>query len=347
MQPKTVSKTIPYLTFAQVVSAVAVVFLHTNGCFWNYSTERWWISANLIECLCYFAVPLFFMITGITLIDFPERYDLGTYFKKRALKTLLPFVAWSLIGLAYQWARGVVSTDQITGEYVLRTIIQADVIPIYWFFPPLFSVYLCMPLFAAVPRSKRRSIFGYLFAAGICCNTVIPFFIQILQLPVNWPVSVGAASGYLILILGGVLLHENPPSTLTRVCIYLLGLLGFAAHFFGTWNLSAAAGEIVRTYKSYTNLPSLLYTFAVFVFFSRIGPAVMSSGLGGLVRTVGKYTFPIYLMHWYVMDTLVRHFQIPTADIWYRLIAPFVIILLVIGVTWLLRKIPGVRAIVP
>ena len=54
------------LTFIQVISALAVVTLHTNGCFWQFSaTERYWFTANIIECLCYFAVPVFFMITGI------------------------------------------------------------------------------------------------------------------------------------------------------------------------------------------------------------------------------------------------------------------------------------------
>ena len=108
-----------------------------------------------------------------------------------------------------------------------------------------------------------------------------------------------------------------------------------------------AAGEIVQTYKGYTNLPALLYSLAVFTLLQRIGPGVMASKLGGLVRLVGKYTFPVYLIHWFVMDTLVRSFSIPTTSIWYRLGAPLVIVPVVMGVTWLLRKVPGVRTIVP
>ena len=55
------------LSFIQLISALAMVTLHTTGCFWEFSREPYWRSANLIECLCYFAVPVFFMLSGITL----------------------------------------------------------------------------------------------------------------------------------------------------------------------------------------------------------------------------------------------------------------------------------------
>ena len=341
------SKSIPYLTLAQVISALAVVFLHVNGCFWSFSTERYWATANVIECLCYFAVPVFFMVTGVTLINYPERYDLRSYFRKRVVKTVWPFLAWSVLALGYQLWRGVITPSQLTPYFLAEGILNSRIIPIYWFFPTLFSVYLSMPLFAAVPKERRKSVFSYLFFAALVCNALVPFLIRVLSPGFGWPLSVGAVSGYLILILGGVLLHENPPDGKTRLVIYLLGLGGLLAQIFGTYRLSMAAGEIVQTYKGYTNLPALLYSLAVFTLLQRIGPGVMASKLGGLVRLVGKYTFPVYLIHWFVMDTLVRSFSIPTTSIWYRLGAPLVIVPVVMGVTWLLRKVPGVRTIVP
>ena len=64
-----------YITFISVISSFAVLFLHTNGCFWAFDAEAsYWPSANIIESVCYFAVPSFFMISAITLIDFFDRY---------------------------------------------------------------------------------------------------------------------------------------------------------------------------------------------------------------------------------------------------------------------------------
>ena len=83
-----------YITFLSIISAIAVVILHTNGCFWIFSNKRYWFTANIIECLFYFAVPAFFMITGITLMNYRDKYDTKTYFKKRIIKTVIPFLTW-------------------------------------------------------------------------------------------------------------------------------------------------------------------------------------------------------------------------------------------------------------
>ena len=49
----------PYILNLSVIAALAVIYLHMNRVFWTYSPKPWWISANLIECLSYFAVPVF------------------------------------------------------------------------------------------------------------------------------------------------------------------------------------------------------------------------------------------------------------------------------------------------
>lgn len=101
MENKRQTKQYEYITLLHVVSMVAVVCLHTNRCFWDFSaTAGYWASANVIECLFYFAVPVFFMLTGATLMDYSDRYDTVTFYKRRAKKILLPFVVWSLVGAA-------------------------------------------------------------------------------------------------------------------------------------------------------------------------------------------------------------------------------------------------------
>ena len=68
-----------YLTILNVISCIAVVYLHANGCFWHYSTARYWATANIIENVCYFAVPVFFMCSGVTLIDYRKKYSTRIY----------------------------------------------------------------------------------------------------------------------------------------------------------------------------------------------------------------------------------------------------------------------------
>ena len=91
-----------YITVLNVIAALSVVGLHTNGCFWQFSKERWWFTANIIESVLYFSVPVFFMITGATLLDYTKRCDTKTFFIRRLKKNVIPFIFWSLVALLFR-----------------------------------------------------------------------------------------------------------------------------------------------------------------------------------------------------------------------------------------------------
>ena len=111
-----------YITVLNVFAALAVVFLHTNKCFWRFSTERYWATANIIECLFFFAVPIFFMISGATLIDYRERYDTKTFFKKRFLKTLIPYVCFVVIGAAFGIITGNININKNIFVFAINAV---------------------------------------------------------------------------------------------------------------------------------------------------------------------------------------------------------------------------------
>lgn len=91
-----------YITVLNVLACFAVVAIHcSNVAFWNFQPTRTWVTGNLVETLFYPAVPIFFMISGVTLMDYLKRYDDKTFLKKRFSKTVLPFLAWSLIAYVY------------------------------------------------------------------------------------------------------------------------------------------------------------------------------------------------------------------------------------------------------
>ena len=67
--------------------------LHYNGIVHNYDIHTSaWKQALPFEVFFYWAVPVFFMLTGATLIRYREKYSTGEFFRKRVAKTFLPFV---------------------------------------------------------------------------------------------------------------------------------------------------------------------------------------------------------------------------------------------------------------
>lgn len=336
------------LTFIQVVCAIAVVTLHTNGCFWNFSaTERYWITANIIECICYYAIPVFFMITGITLLDYPKRYSTGIYFKKRVEKTVLPYIIWSFIGIGFKLAIGKINWETISCKWIVNGLLSTDkIVDYYWFFQPLFCVYLCIPLFAYI--EKKKDVVDYIVLVGFIVNVLVPFLNNVLHLGLTWPYSVSVISGYLFWVWMGYKLYFYPPTKKQKIMIYIFALIGLLLHIVGTHVLSVKMGTIQSLYKGYVNLPCVLYSLGVFVFLRDVATWIQKSKkIEMIIETLGKYTFPLYLIHWFILCIRDDVVSIDTKSMIYRLFAPYIIFMLVICFTWILRKIPGVRKIVP
>ena len=336
-----------YITLLSVISCFAVVLLHTNGCFWNFSsTERYWKTANIIESVCYFAVPIFFMVSGATLIDYSDRYSTKIFFKKRIKKTVIPFLVWSLIGIAFSCLfLKTVDIAAIGKKYIINSIFNASVVTHYWFFPPLFCVYLCMPLFTAVEKSKRRSTFLYLVFAGYFINTFIPFVKNLLSVDVSFPFSVYVISNNLLFTTTGYLLSHYEYTRKQKKCVYVMAGIALLAHIVGTYVVSMNAGTSMRTFKNIAI--SLPYASGIFLLVKTYGNKLMDGMIEKAVNFLKKYTFSIYLLHWFVLKTLNYLCPFDTRSIVYRLGMPFVVIPICIVLTMILRKVPIVKHLVP
>lgn len=338
------------LTFIQVVCALAVVTLHTNGVFWSFSsTERYWFTANIVESVFYFAIPLFFMITGITLLDYQKRYSTLVYFKKRIEKTVLPYIAWSLIGIVFLIVTGKLSPETVTVKWIINGLLSTDrIVNLYWFFQPLFCVYLCIPLFAAVSDEKKKRVANYTIICGFIVNILIPFVKNVFHLEFPWPYSLSVASGYIFWVWVGYKIHNEPPTIKQKIFVYIFALFGLLLHIIGTYDLSIKAGSIQSLYKGYNNIPCVLYSIGVFVLLRDIADWIRKSEKAvKLINFLGEYTFPLYLIHWFILRIRANMIVLDTKSIIYRLIAPYIIFAIVIAITWCLRKIPFIRKIVP
>ena len=338
------------LSFMQVISALAVITMHTNGCFWLFSaTERYWVTANIIECVFYFAVPVFFMITGITLLDYQDRYSTKEYFKKRAEKTVLPYIAWSLIGVVFLLATNRIPPETVTVKWVINGLLSTEgIIRVYWFFLPLFCVYLSIPLFAAVDKEKKMGIARYLLIAGFAVNILIPFLNTVFNLGIEWPYRIAVISDYIFWVWAGYYIYNDPPAGKQKTVIYILAAAGLLMHISGTYRLSVAAGSIQPAYKGYFNVPSVLYSIGVFVLLRDMAHRIEKIGwLKKAIETMAGYTFSVYLIHWFLLQIVEDLFAINILSIYYRLLMPFAAYAATMALVWCLRKIPVIKKIVP
>ncbi len=336
-----------YISVLNVIACLSVVLLHANGTFWSFEYSRTWISADIIESVFYFAVPVFFMITGCTLIDYPDRYDTKTYLKKRFSKTLIPFLFWSGIGLVYQTLLGRIVFGDLTIKLLIDYLINANIVSIYWFFIPLFAIYLCIPFFAKIEKQHRQETFRYMIFLCFIFNIALPLVFSLLGINYNGSMTLSVGSGYLFWIMIGYYIDHYEISKRNRIIIYFAGVMGLLMHICGTWFLSYRDGAINRTFKGYNNLPSVLYAIAIFLAFKQLDKKNKMDTIFRLTQWIHPSTFGIYLIHWYIIDILVSGLHINNQTLTFRLGGGVLIFLSSAVIVWVLKKIPGIRRMLP
>lgn len=336
-----------YITVLSVLSALAVVFLHANSCFWGFSYEPYWLSANVIESVFYFAVPIFFMVSGATLIDYNKRYNTKTFFKKRIKKTAIPFIGWSIIGFIYMQYTGRISYPDMGEKALINAFINTNIISIYWYFIPQFAIYLLIPFISAISEERRKLVFGYIIIVMLLFNVTFPLLFQLVGLTYNSALYV-PLGGYSLYVFMGYYIDHYEIRSINRKILYVLGTTGLLVHIVGTWKLSYAAGEIISTYKGYLNLPCVLYSMAIYTFFKYHNNDEWMKYLYKWSKPIAGTTLGIYLIHWYLLDWFTRHVTLVSPlSLIYRIPGGIICFCIAAVLTHLFQKIPIIHRIVP
>lgn len=334
-----------YITFLKVFSALAVVLLHTNGVFWRFSYERYWITANCIESIFYFAVPVFFMISGATLIDYRKRYDTKTYFKKRFKSAVLPFITWSIISIVYAIKIGSISVSDLSISVIVDAIVNNRFRSTLWFFLPLFSLYLVIPFISFIPEEKRKVAFKYGILACFFCNSFLPLIFNIMRWQYNTNLYFAIGGHYIIYILLGYYLNRYKLEKTKTYFIYFLGIIGLSIHLFGTWYLSYQIGSIDQTFKGYVGVPCLFYSVSVYLAAMNIFKVQKYKIVNKILNWFSTETLGIYLIHYYLIELFIRVFKVNALSINYRLFGGILIFILSTLISKIIHKIPYLKNI--
>lgn len=332
-----------YYNVLNVLACVAVVMLHCNGCFWNGPAigKRAWISATFIETAMYWAVPVFYMLTGAKLMDYRKRMTTKEYLKKRFIRTGIPFIVWSFIGIVYISIKkpGEIEWNPIV---MIDKIINAEYIAVYWFFATLFCIYLSIPVWSKI--SDRMRIFKYILITTFLFQSVLPLLCKLIKInPPNIYPTV--ATGYSVFaILGYYLANKDIPKR-TRKVIYVLALIGWGLQFGGTLLLSSPEMGVVATFKGYSNMPSYLYAIGVFVFFKYRDYSKIPCQK--LINNLSQLTFGVYLMHIYFVWELPYILGFNQLSMMWRTGGALLVFCICTFVTYVIRKIPIINKIVP
>jgi len=336
-----------YLDFINSVAIMWVVLLHVRFITPdNPSSSAWWVE-NILSGFGVVAVPLFFMATGINLLDFTRRESIGTFYHKRFTKILIPMILWAQIYLFVHMWTG--STPFPGAHEILRTLVApSSEAATFWYLEALVGVYLVLPIFSYAIRgvqteqatTARTGFFWLMAALGL----FLPIITQAIHLiyPHVLPEFVAPITGYLGFCLLGYALANTEFSRAWRIVIYLLGIVGLGGFIFGSAYLIEHRPTFVPLVHGYLAVPAILWASAVLVFckYSRIGQA--SPTVQNILKRLAALTFGVYLVHLLIIQILQAvNFSLTKVQ-WEGPYALFVWALSA-AIVWMLRLIPPVR----
>lgn len=341
----------PAFDLLNIAACISVVILHVNGAIWDFSYGRYWVTSLILECAFYWAVPVFFMLSGATLVDYRERYNTKAFFIHRFSKTLPPFLFWSVVSVFWAvYAQHSLPVDMLTDWRAwIDIIFNTKAMSIYWFFIPLFALYLCIPFISSVPETTRIKVFGFAFLYSFISGSCLPLLFQLAGIPynaaINSPINGG---GYVIFVLLGYLLTHIRFTKMQAIAIYALGIFGLLLRYIGTLVKSYKLGSIDNTFYGYSNFPSVVLAVAVFLWFWRRDWSFFANGhRKNALRNLSSASFGVYLVHMYFLRFFVDTYSINMRSWQWRSLGVAVVYAVSLVFVLILKQIPYLKRIVP
>jgi len=336
-----------WLDTLRALATVGVIIVHVSSPLVNMSygknMEFWWIG-NIFDSFVRYAVPLFLMLSGATLLN--KEYEIGAFYKKRVFRVLLPFLFWVMIYWIFRWAMLTnlqqPKTIQEIWQWAVDLFLKEGVSKHLWYVYMILFIYLFVPFLGKGLRKLNTSS----ILALLLCWAIISFLCK--SMPINqysWMGSFGDKllgyflhSGYLVLgYYLGVHDFKDKRIRLYSAAIFFVCAMATALIVYIS---SKNAHRLDLSYYGYFTPFAILQTSAMFLWIKGID---IKNKFGlKLQSLISNYSYGIYLVHIMIIGLFFRQGIFWTMA--HPLISiPFVTLLTIITsfvVIFILRKIP-------
>lgn len=331
-----INKRLEYLDIIRVVACLMVIVMHapisgdgamTHGPFLVFT--------SYLTAPC---VPLFFMVSGALLLPCREGITARAYLAKRIGKIVGPTVCFSLFYIVLNIRQMEIGGGKTILLNLLSIPFSAQGHGILWFMYTLMGLYLLVPILSPwIRRASKHEIELYLVLWFV--TLLYPYIGLLLQCNTGNTGVLYCFSGYVGYFLLGHYLSRNmlPLKVLLPVSLFVLPLplfnklLGWGLDFYTAfWYLSAPVAILTASWFC-----------CIKRFFSTVGMRL--SSLTKALTVVSNLSFGIYLVHIFVMRTLLWNWSFIYSIKNYYLQTFIIIVLTFMGsfvIVYLLSRLP-------
>lgn len=344
-----------HLEALRIIAIYFVILTHTGTRGFTYFTTLkpsvGYFLSICIPLLCNICVPLFYMISGATLMDKDETP--AQIWKRRIPKYLVVLVAATLGMYLYY---GLTGGKALSVVDFLKTVYSKNVIAPYWYLYSYLGFLILLPLLRKMIRNLADREFVYLFLLHLVLGGLIPmaqYWLSGGELYLNGSLNVTLVTMTIVIFpaAGYYIEHRASLSGKQLALLWVAAVLAMASAVFMTHYKISLTGQLKESqvgtfYKSLCLIPSAaVYATMKKLFDTHTPPQWLKRS----ILSVGGCTFGIYLIEqilrergYSVQEFLAKWItQIPATLIYVALVltAGYMIV-------WVLKRIPGVKKLI-
>ena len=295
------------LDLARVVSMLAVIMIHVSAPYINASSGVTVLGMNLafiLNQLTRFAVPLFVLLSGVSLGFSSSIASPMTFYKKRAVKIGLPYLVWFFIYYAYNLTHG--GSFSGVGRLV-RALLQGQGAPHLYFIIIVLQFYLLYPL---LRKWTEKTPAAAALLAFLCSYAVQELFvlrrsgIDLIPSGIR-PYLWLLFPTWAVYFVGGMVLTRP---RLERVRNFAAGhpwtVLGTTVVFAGIFVVESKALNALDSIKTSLNLYTVLALLSAFSLWRLLGGF---RWVQKLVRFLSAHAMTVYFCHVLVVYQLQKY----------------------------------------
>lgn len=344
-----------YTDLLRIIAIFGVILIHAAANIMTSCqvTSSAWQAANAVSAVVRFAVPVFFMVSGVFFLN-PEKDISG----KRIFSKYIPRLVIALLfwGIAYE-AYYVMDNSAQTGAFSLALMLDGVWNVIcgkghfhLYFIYLIIGLYIICPILRVFTKNATRRQIEYFLLLFFIISGVMPLVMRFTQFSefelVFRQMDIRMVCGYAGYFLAGYYFNTYSVDKRIRCVIYCLGIAATAASAIGTAQMSATAGMVDATLYEGLSPLIMVMSAAVFLFIKNLRLCAKATDVAvRKIAWVSKTTFGIYLMHDFC-NILIKRFGIQLQDFGTApalVIYALVVFLICMIISGILLKIPVVK----